>query len=67
MSAIAPQPVLHMGSLHSVEVVLVVLLAVGPFLALAGVILVARRREAREDLLDPSGDTPRDVATDKEI
>jgi hypothetical protein len=39
---------LHMGSLHAIEVVLVVVLAVGPFLALAGAIVIARRRDRAE-------------------
>jgi hypothetical protein len=39
---------LHLGSLHAIEVVLVVVLAVGPFLALAAAIVVARRRDAAE-------------------
>jgi hypothetical protein len=37
-----------MGSLHAIEVVLVVVLAVGPFLALAGAIVLARRRDRAE-------------------
>jgi hypothetical protein len=41
---------LHMGSLHAIEVVLVVVLAVGPFLALAAAIVVARRRDRAEDV-----------------
>jgi hypothetical protein len=36
---------LHMGSLHAIEIVLVVVLAVGPFLALAAAIVIARRRD----------------------
>lgn len=36
---------LHMGSLHALEVALVVVLAVGPFLALGAVVVVARRRD----------------------
>lgn len=44
--------VLHMGSLHAIEVVLVVVLAVGPFLALAGAIVIARRRDRAE--LEPA-------------
>lgn len=35
----------HMGSLHSVELVLFIALAVGPFLGLAAVVVVARRRD----------------------
>ena len=36
---------LHMGSLHAIELVLFVALAVGPFLGLGIVIAVARRRD----------------------
>jgi hypothetical protein len=39
---------LHLGSLHAIEVVLVAVLAVGPFLALAGAIVIARRRDRTE-------------------
>ncbi|QIK67318.1 hypothetical protein G7072_14030 [Nocardioides sp. HDW12B] len=46
---------LHMGSLHAIELVLFVALAVGPFLGLGIVIVVARRRDQnRLDLLDRS-------------
>ena len=36
---------LHMGSLHTVELVLFLALALGPFVGLGAVIVVARRRE----------------------
>jgi hypothetical protein len=39
---------LHMGSLHAIEMVLVVVLAVGPFAMLAAAIVVARRRDRAE-------------------
>jgi hypothetical protein len=42
-------PVLHMGALHPFEKVLTLVLAFGPFLVLAGVIVVRRRHEALED------------------
>jgi hypothetical protein len=39
----------HLGSLHPVEQVLTVVLAFGPFLILGVVIVVQRRRDAREE------------------
>jgi hypothetical protein len=38
---------LHMGPLHGFEAVLFYLLAFGPFLALAGTVVVVRRRDAQ--------------------
>jgi hypothetical protein len=44
-------PALHMGPLHPVEQLLVVLIAFGPFVVLAVVVYVVRRRDlAEEDL-----------------
>ena len=40
---------LHMGGLHPVETLLVVLLAFGPFVALAVVVHLQRRRDGSED------------------
>ena len=40
---------LHMGALHPVEQVLVLVLAFGPFLLLALVVWLRRRAERRED------------------
>jgi hypothetical protein len=40
---------LHMGPLHGFEAVLFYLLAFGPFLALAGTVVVVRRRDALHD------------------
>lgn len=46
----APQvTALHMGALHPVEQVLVLVLAFGPFLLLALVVWLRRRAERRED------------------
>jgi len=42
-------PLLHMGAMHPFEKVLTLLLAFGPFLVLAGVIVVRRRHEAADD------------------
>jgi hypothetical protein len=39
----------HLGSLHPVEQVLTIVLAFGPFLLLGVVIVVQRRRDAREE------------------
>ena len=51
-----PPPPLHLGALHPVEQALVYLLAFGPFLVLAVVVVVRRRGERREDRLgDRSG------------
>ena len=41
--------VLHIGPLHPLESVLVLLLALGPLVAAVVVVLVVRRREALED------------------
>jgi hypothetical protein len=38
----------HLGALHPYEQVLVLLLAFGPFVVLACVVAVVRRRDARE-------------------
>jgi hypothetical protein len=40
---------LHIGPLHPLESVLVLLLALGPLVAAVVVVLVVRRREALED------------------
>jgi len=40
---------LHMGALHPVEKVLTLVLAFGPFLLLAAVIMIRRRQDAAED------------------
>jgi hypothetical protein len=42
-------PALHMGAMHPYEKALTLLLAFGPFLLLAAVIVVRRRRDALED------------------
>ncbi len=39
----------HLGELHPVETILVVLLAFGPFVALAVVVVLQRRRDASEE------------------
>lgn len=41
---------LHLGPAHPVEQWLTLVLAVGPFLVLAVVVLVRRRQEAADDL-----------------
>ena len=40
---------LHMGALHPFEQLLVLLVAFGPFVLLAVVVLVRRRQDARDD------------------
>jgi hypothetical protein len=45
-----PMPVAaHLGSLHGYETVLLALLAFGPFVVLAVVVLVLRRRDLADD------------------
>jgi hypothetical protein len=44
----APMIPLHMGALHPFEFVLTLLLAFGPFVALAIVVGVRRRQDQRE-------------------
>ncbi len=52
---------LHMGALHPVEKILTLVLAFGPFLLLAAVIMIRRRQDAREGT--DATETP-DVETD---
>jgi len=42
-------PALHMGALHPVEQLLVILIAFGPFVVLAVVVYVVRRRDVAEE------------------
>jgi len=42
----------HLGTLHPVEQFLTVVLAFGPFLILGAVIVVQRRKDAREEAED---------------
>jgi len=39
----------HLGTLHPVEQVLTIVLAFGPFLLLGAVIVIQRRKDAREE------------------
>lgn len=48
MTFALPLP-LHLGGLHPYETALVALLAFGPFVVLAFVVLAIRRRDATED------------------
>lgn len=75
MSAFTPDLLaLHLGALHAYEKALVFVLAFGPFVALAVVVSVVRRRDiAREEAAhaagsdaagDPAGDTGTDPAGD---
>jgi len=45
----------HLGSLHAYETALLVLLAFGPFVVLALVVLVLRRRDVEDDDRDGDG------------
>ena len=55
MTYLTPVP-LHLGALHSYELLLVLAIAFGPFVVLAGVVSVLRRRDiAREKSRDAAG------------
>jgi hypothetical protein len=49
LTTLPPPPALHLGALHPVEQLLVYLLAFGPFVVLALVVVVRRRRDRLED------------------
>jgi hypothetical protein len=51
---------LHMGALHPYEQVLTLVLAFGPFLLLAAVIVVRRRHEAADETDVDADETQRD-------
>ncbi len=53
MLSVPPSP-LHLGQLHAYEQALLAVIAFGPFVVLAVVVYVIRRREAREDPDRPS-------------
>jgi hypothetical protein len=48
---------LHLGSLHTYEKVLVALVALGPFVVLAVLVVVVRRRDQRAELDEGDGPT----------
>jgi hypothetical protein len=52
----APLLPLHMGALHPLEQVLVLVLAFGPFLFLGLLVAVRRRQDRREDAEEPQRD-----------
>jgi hypothetical protein len=55
MTCLTPLP-LHLGALHPYELLLVLVIAFGPFVVLAGVVFVLRRRDiAREQSQDVPG------------
>ena len=55
MTSLTPVP-LHLGALHAYELWLVLLIGFGPFVVLAIVVFVLRRRDiAREASRDPAG------------
>ena len=52
MTSLTPVP-LHLGALHPYELLLVLVIGLGPFVVLAVVVFVLRRREiAREEFGD---------------
>lgn len=56
---------LHMGALHPYEQLLVLLLAFGPFVLLAVVVVVRRRHDAREEVGADARDESRERAADQ--
>lgn len=55
MTSLTPVP-LHLGALHPYEFMLVLVVGFGPFVVLAVVVFVLRRRDiAREDSRDSAG------------
>jgi len=56
---------LHMGALHPYEQLLVLLLAFGPFVLLAVVVVVRRRQDARDDAREVAGDEAPEPAADQ--
>jgi len=46
---VARVALMHLGSLHAHEKLLVALVAFGPFVVLFAVVVYARRRDARDD------------------
>jgi hypothetical protein len=61
MSALMPVPQ-HFGGLHPYETALLVLLAFGPFVVLAFVVVVMRRRDAATESDEPSDSIARPPA-----
>jgi hypothetical protein len=59
MDLVTPPLPLHLGALHPVEQALVYLLAFGPFVVLALVVVARRRQDRREE---PREDRPSDRA-----
>ena len=54
MTSLTPVP-LHLGALHPYELLLVLVIAFGPFVVLAVVVFVLRRRDLREESRDSAG------------
>ena len=54
------RPLWHMGALHPVEQLLVLVVAFGPFLVLFVVVYVARRRAIAEEEAERSGEAGAD-------
>jgi hypothetical protein len=51
-------PALHLGGLHPYEQALVLLIAFGPFVVLAVVVHVVRKRDLADEERDRSSDQP---------
>lgn len=54
MTSLTPVP-LHLGALHPYELLLVLVIAFGPFVVLAVVVFVLRRRDLRDESRDSTG------------
>ena len=55
MTSVSTDVIWHLGAVHGVERVLVAVTALAPFVVLAVVAVVARRRQARDDEADRPG------------
>ena len=53
MTSLTPVP-LHLGALHPYELLLVLVIAFGPFVVLAAVVFLLRRRDLRAESRDPA-------------
>jgi hypothetical protein len=54
MTYLTPVP-LHLGALHPYELILVLVIGFGPFVVLAVLVLVLRRRDLREASRETTG------------
>lgn len=58
MTIPAPFVPVHLGDLHAYETVLLAILAFGPFVVLAVVVYIIRRRDLADEASDEGGGTP---------